>query len=202
MLEGLRAGRSDAWDRFVRLYAGGMSRWLEKKGLQPHDRDDVIQLVLKNAFVGIDRFQRAPDDGKPQFRPWLMTILKNARIDLQRQGMASGTVNEADLKGALLDEIVERLSQSIVSPESGVENALPFLRDIVAVAMAEAKQRFPRRWPIFWLKYSRNELTFREISEEVGGSERAARQAHFEILKWLRNRLGDTADNVGNGQQP
>src|SRR5262245_66641611 len=61
LVEGVRRGDSDAWDRLARLYGPLVYAWCRRAGLQPADAADVLQeaFVTVSARVGDLRHSRS-----------------------------------------------------------------------------------------------------------------------------------------------
>ena len=82
LLDMARSRRGDAWDRLVALYTPLLRAWLTAAGVQPADRDDLIQRAM------VVLLRRLPDfehNGRPgAFRIWLRGITVNLLRELWR----------------------------------------------------------------------------------------------------------------------
>lgn len=83
LLEELRAGGSDAWQRLVRLYGPLIYRWCRRSGLTAEDAADVVQEVLAAVAVHLPGFRR--DRPQDSFSGWLAAITRNKVRELYRR---------------------------------------------------------------------------------------------------------------------
>jgi RNA polymerase sigma-70 factor (ECF subfamily) len=88
LLHRLRAnpGDRDAWEHFDALYRPLLSSWLQRHGLQDHDRDDLVQEILTAVVREMPRFQYDPEKGR--FRDWLRQVVVNRLRGFWRQRQA------------------------------------------------------------------------------------------------------------------
>lgn len=76
------AGCIQAWEEFVEIYQPLLRSLAAKYGLQPADRDDVVQEVLTRVAKNIESWE--PDNRNASFRRWLTTIARNQTIEFFR----------------------------------------------------------------------------------------------------------------------
>jgi RNA polymerase sigma-70 factor, ECF subfamily len=88
LLEQLRAGGPEAWQRLVRLYGPVIYRWCRRSNLTAEDAADIVQDVLSAVMVHLPNFRR--DRPQDSFSGWLATITRNKVRELyrRRQGKA------------------------------------------------------------------------------------------------------------------
>ena len=92
LLDQLRSGRPEAWERLVRLYSPVIYRWCRRSGLAAEDAADVLQEVLSAVMLHLPDFHRhRPEDS---FSGWLAAITRNKVRDhlppAARQGRGPG----------------------------------------------------------------------------------------------------------------
>ncbi len=142
------------------------------------DREDLVQEIMLKAFESLDRL-RNPS----QFRPWLDTVARRRCVDYLRRGAKvhfqsmdapadgdeeSGSREYASTECAVEDVVVSR------AMESATESALGDL--------TEASRK------AFVMRTARN-ATLKEISEEVGVTEGAAKSLVYRARRTLERRL-------------
>ena len=105
LLERLRAGQTDAWERLARLYGPTVYVWCRRAGVPEADAADVSQEVLAAVARHLADFRRErPGDS---FRGWLWTITRNKVRDHWRrhvdQVQASGGTTAQEV-GAMVGQ--------------------------------------------------------------------------------------------------
>ena len=134
---------SDAWGRFVDLYAPPVYRFARERGLQDADAADLTQDVLRSVSGA---FRRGAFDAKlGSFRSWLFTVVLNRLRDL----MSSPKRRE---RGAGDTAMIDRLGEV---PDSAAEPAELWeqecQRQLFAWAAEQVRPRFqPASWQAFW----------------------------------------------------
>ncbi len=83
LLDQLRGGGSDAWQRLVRLYGPVIYRWCRRSNLPAEDAADVVQEVLSAVMVHLPNFRR--DRPQDSFSGWLATITRNKVREFYRR---------------------------------------------------------------------------------------------------------------------
>ena len=83
LLDQLRSGRPEAWERLVRLYGPVVHRWCRRSGLNADDAADVLQEVLAAVLLHVADFHR--DKPQDSFGGWLATITRNKVRDHYRR---------------------------------------------------------------------------------------------------------------------
>lgn len=170
-----------AWDEFVRLYAGGIYLRLRRLGFSPQDGADLVQDVLTSIYLNIERFER--DGMAKKFRHWLAAILRNAARDEWR-----AQARKEKLLGRCLP--LESFDEIATPDEDADSDAAAILPCVVEVALEEARATFKgHRWMAFWARFSGKDVPFAQIAAELSITEHAARQAHYYVLSWLKKRL-------------
>ena len=106
-----RAVRGDveAFGRIYDAYADRVYAFVRARVGDPHDAEDVTEIVFLNAFKAISSFDRR---GLP-FGAWLFRIARNATVDhLRRSGRVPEPVEDVEVHTepdpVLVDEVVAR----------------------------------------------------------------------------------------------
>ncbi|MCL4205080.1 MAG: RNA polymerase sigma factor [Pirellulaceae bacterium] len=105
LLARLKSGPSEAaWRDVVELYAPLLDQWLARLGLQPADRDDVVQESLTFVVQRVGTFQHG---GQGSFRAWLRAVLANRVREFwrrrNRHPQGTGDSHIADMLDQLED---------------------------------------------------------------------------------------------------
>lgn len=83
---------TEAWQRFVKLYAPPVYGFARKRGLQDSDAADLTQEVLRSVVTAVGRLDY--DRRRGSFRGWLFTIVRRKLLDFfdrqARQSQGSG----------------------------------------------------------------------------------------------------------------
>jgi len=83
LLEGVKKGDRQAWERLVKLYAPLVYVWCRRWGLQAADAADVGQEVFQAVARKVAEFRR--DRAGDSFRGWMRTITRHKVCDLLRR---------------------------------------------------------------------------------------------------------------------
>jgi RNA polymerase sigma-70 factor (ECF subfamily) len=102
LLDRLRGGDQDSWDRLVCIYTPLLRTWIRRAGVRPDDVDDLVQDVLSILVRKLPEFSYNPMLGS--FRGWLKTLTVRRVRDhwKSRRGQA-----EAGGGSAALDMLAE-----------------------------------------------------------------------------------------------
>ena len=132
------------------------------------DADDAVQDGFVAAWRNIGRF----DVGRP-FRPWLMRIVSNAALDLNRRRKVR--------QAAPLPEHVE---SSLPAPDRGTDSVLFRER------LREALAGLPERQRVAVVMFDAEGYGHAEIAEVLGVPEGTVRSYVFHARRALRKALG------------
>jgi RNA polymerase sigma-70 factor (ECF subfamily) len=182
-----RARRQDpaAWNRLVELYRPLVFYWCGRGGLRGPDVEDVGQEVFAAAAKGLERFHR--DQAGDTFRGWLRGITRN-QVFLhfrknQHQDRAAGGSEVWDRLKALPDPLGD--------PD---EQEQSHLSDLYRRALEQLRVDFEENT---WQAFCRTVLDGRSpasLTEELGMSAAAIRQAKSRVLRRLKEEVGDLLD--------
>ena len=149
LLDQLRAGGPDAWQRLVRLYGPVIYRWCRRSNLTAEDAADVVQEVLAAVMVHLPGFRR--DRPQDSFSGWLATITRNKVRELyrRRQGKAEARGGSTALRQ--MAEIAEPSQAELKSSAESIQpdaQSVAFLsRRVLQLIRAEFEAR---TWDAFW----------------------------------------------------
>ena len=213
LLDQLRVGGRDAWQRLVRLYGPVVYRWCRRCDLAPEDAADVLQEVLASVSTHLSAFRR--DRPQDSFSAWLATITRNKVREhyRRRQGKAEARGGSAALrqmaeipqpepeKGDCPNFRSTKMGLSPSGPEdvpvhsSSQEDAIqPDTQSAVCLsrrALELIRAEFePRTWNAFW-QVSADGRSPTDVADELGMSVAAVYKAKSRILARFRSVLSE-----------
>jgi RNA polymerase sigma-70 factor (ECF subfamily) len=183
LMERVKVGDTEAWDRLVGLYAPLVYRWCRRWNLPEQDCADVFQEVFKAVATHLAGFRK--EKTGDTFRGWLRTIVRNKVHDhfrkLDREPAGTGGT-DAQIRFSMLPEA------QAPDDNSGEERAerILFQRTLDMI-----RDEFEdRTWEAFWLTTVEDRAPS-EVGLELGMSSGAVRVAKSRVLRRLREELGD-----------
>lgn len=181
----LQAGSGDAWRDLVDLYGPLIESWCRQAGLPEAARADIGQEVFLAVHRNIARFD--PRRNGATFRGWLWTITRNAvLLWLRRASPIQGT-GGSTAQGRLL-EFPDPWGE--LSPGDPPENSQDTAQ-LISRALEQIRPEIePHTWQAFWRTSVLGQSAV-QVSEELGMSAMAVRQAKSRVLRRLRRQLGD-----------
>jgi RNA polymerase sigma-70 factor (ECF subfamily) len=190
LLQRLREGDAEAWQRLTRLYGPTVYGWCRGARLSPEDAADLGQQVFTAVSCSLRKFQRnGPGDS---FRGWLYTITRNKirdHLDRDRRQpqAAGGTTAQQQLLG-------------VPEPESGDSapaQASSEKRDLCRRALELMQVEFAERtWRAF-LEVAVQGRPPADVAAELGMSLGAVYIAKSRVRQRLREELGDLFSQEG-----
>ena len=182
LLEGIRQGRDEGWQRFVHLYTPLIYFWCRKAGLQESDAADVSQDVFRAVYSGIDGLDYGgPNDS---FRGWLWTITRRTLArhhgrDAKSPAAPGGST--AMMRTAQLPDWVDNdeVPDSPTAEAEVMRRAADLIRDDFQ----------EHTWQAFWLS-TVEEMPTEVVAEKLGMSAGGVRQAKFRVLARLKEFVG------------
>lgn len=175
-----RPGRSDAWDRFARLYAPLLIRWAEFQGLRGADAEDLTQTVLVKLLRLLPAYRRA--EGQT-FRGWLFAVCRNECRDFRSRQATRPLPAAAGLSD------VAAGSSTADDPDEA-----EYRRRLVRRALDLARPDFA---PATWTAFVRHVLDGRpapEVARELGLTANAVYLARHRVLTRVREDLAGLLD--------
>ncbi len=172
---------SEAWERFVEIYAPLVFGYVQKQGLQEADAADLTQEVLSRVLRGIRLFDYDAQRGK--FRGWLLTITRNALrrywASAAREPRGSG------------DTGMRRLLEEFPDTNDGDGSfwQQEYHRCLFRWVARQIRVDFrPPTWQAFW-KTTVDGLPPQRVAEDCGMSIAAVYTAKSRVLARLRDEL-------------
>lgn len=183
LIDGLRGGSSEAWERMVDLYGPLVRTWCLYSGVPKDKIPDILQEVFLSVYRAADRFE--PRESTAGFRGWVWMITKNKIRDhfraLSSNPNGVGGSTALDYIHHVADPELPMDEPSQPSDTAGLLHR--------ALAMVKVEFR-PHTWDAFWratVLGQPNDL----IAEELNLSLASVRQAKSRVLRRLRQQLGD-----------
>ena len=147
LLDQLRSGRPEAWERFVRLYSPMVYHWCRRSGLAAEDAADVLQEVLSAVMLYLPGFRR--DRPQDSFTAWLAAITRNKVRDHYRRRQGKAEAQGGTTAQRRLAEVPqppqrpESSSEECIQPDA--ESAAWLSRGALEMIRAEFERRRGRR---------------------------------------------------------
>lgn len=169
-----------AWHRLVDLYGPLVFSWCRRRGLDEEEASEATQQVFASVVKSIGRFQH----GRPgeTFRGWLRVITRN-EVAMFFRHREQGREQQVD---GLTLEAVAQADADESSAEIASELRELFLRAfrIIECEFEETTRR------AFWMLVI-DQCPIEVVTEALGLTAGAVRQAKYRVLKRLRDEFGD-----------
>jgi RNA polymerase sigma-70 factor (ECF subfamily) len=187
LLERAKGGEAEAWSRLVALYSPLVLWWCRRRGLGPHDAEDVAQEVLATVHARIAGFRKEGQCGS--FRGWLRSITHNKVGDYYRRRQR----DEARAAGG--SDAHDRLNQvpAETSEEGAADDAAEhgiLSRRALELIRAEFE---PRTWEMAW-RVAVDGHSPSDVASDLGVSVGTVYSAKSRVLGRLRRELGDVVE--------
>jgi RNA polymerase sigma-70 factor (ECF subfamily) len=185
LLERARRREPAAWSRLIDLYRLLVLYWCRRAGLHGPDAEDVSQEVFAGAAAGLDRFHR--DRPGDTFRGWLRGITRNQVLLHQRK-------NQHQVRGqggAAGWDRLQEVPDPLGSPD---EQEHSEVSQLYYRALEQLRGDFEERT---WQAFCRTVLDGRSpatLTQELGMTDIAIRQAKARVLRRLKEEVGDLID--------
>jgi RNA polymerase sigma-70 factor, ECF subfamily len=185
LLDQLRSGRPDAWERFVRLYSPVIYRWCRRSGLTAEDSADVFQEVLSAVMLHLSDFHR--DKPQDSFSGWLAAITRNKVRDLYRRRHGRAEARGGSTAQRRMAEIPQppEPSEEFIRPDA--ESAAWLSRHALDMIRAEFETR---TWQAFW-RVTIHGQPSSQVAEDLDMSIPAVYTAKSRVLRRLRQVMGE-----------
>jgi RNA polymerase sigma-70 factor (ECF subfamily) len=184
LLERLKAGDAEAWDRLVVLYAPLVYRWCRRWDLRDQDIADILQDVFQAVATHIATFRK--EQAGDTFRGWLRTIAHSKVQDhFRRMGREPGGVGGTDAQIQLANLPAAPAVEGEDSQEETTERLL------LSRGLELIRDEFEERtWKAFWWTAVEGRDT-KDVALDLGMSPGAVRVAKSRVLHRLRAELGE-----------
>ncbi len=185
LLDQLRSGRPEAWERLVRLYSPVVYRWCRRSGLAAEDAADVLQEVLSAVMLHLPDFHR--DGPQDSFSGWLATIARNKVRDLYRRRHGKAAAQGGSTAQRRMAEVPQpsEPSEDCIRPDA--ESAAWLSRGVLETIRAEFESQ---TWEAFW----RTTVEGRppaHVARDLEMSVPAVYMAKSRVLRRLRQVMGE-----------
>jgi len=175
------AGDTEAWQRFVKLYAPLVYGFARKRGLQDCDAADLTQDVLRSVAAAAGRFNYDPRRGT--FHGWLFTVVHNKLQDFRaRQGRHS--LGSGDTR------VQERLEeQAAPDPQDAVFWNQEYQRQLLARALEMVRGGFQE---LTWKAFCETALEGKkpkQTAQALGISIASVYMAKSRVMAQLREQI-------------
>jgi RNA polymerase sigma-70 factor (ECF subfamily) len=185
LLERARASDGEAWRQLVELYRPLVLFWCHRGGLAGADADDLSQEVFAAAALGLSRFRH--DRPGDTFRGWLRGITRHHLLLHFRKNAGQVRAEGGSDAWARLQEVADPLAGC--EEEEQVEFGRVCRR-----VMEQVRGQFEERtWQAFLLTVLEGRSPT-SLTEELGMSPAAIRQAKSRVLRRLKEEVGDLLD--------
>lgn len=172
-------GQTEAWDRFVRLYAPLLVRWAQVQGFHAADTEDLTQSVLLKLLRLLPTYERR--DGQA-FRGWLFTVCRNECRDFRGRRATRplpGSDGLADVAGP---------------DDPGEPDAVGYRRQLVHRALDVIRTDFtPATWDAF-ARFVLDGQPAASVAAALGTTTNAVYLARNRVLTRLREELAGLLD--------
>lgn len=182
LLERIRTRDPDAWRRLIELYRPLVHFWCNRGGLQGPEVEDAAQEIFAAASANLPSFHH--DQPGDTFRGWLRSIARNqVRLHYRRNQGRPRAEGGSDA-WRTLQEVPDPLSD--IESEESVEISQVYKRALELVR-CEFEEK---TWQAFWLS-AVEERAPAALSNELGMSPAAIRQAKSRVLRRLKKEMGE-----------
>lgn len=185
LLDQLRSGRPEAWERLVRLYSPVVYRWCRRSGLAAEDAADVLQEVLSAVMLHLPDFHRDRPEGS--FSGWLATITRNKVRDHFRRRHGRAEAQGGSTAQRQLSEVPQppEPSEECIRPDA--ESAAWLSRGALETIRAEFEAR---TWQAFWQTTVDGQPPA-HVAADLEMSVPAVYMAKSRVLRRLRQVMGE-----------
>src|SRR5215471_21720167 len=163
-----RAGDERAATELVERHSSALARFAVASG-ERNEVDELVQDTFVRAFNSLEGFR-----GESSFRTWLFTIerrllLDRRRAEKRRRDKDELQEDDAATEYDALDSVVADETQARL--QRAVKRLSPTQREVFSLRIAEG-------------------LSYKEIAEAVGTTERAARVHYHNAMRAVKEFLG------------
>jgi RNA polymerase sigma-70 factor (ECF subfamily) len=175
-----------AWEEFAAIYRPVVCRFGRRRGLQPHDAEDLAQNVLSAVADRVAEW--TPDESRGRFRTWLVRIAMNQTITMFRRRKPDAAHGGTTAAAALNHH-----------PDHASELSLDYRRELFRRLAQRVREEFEEgTWQAFWMTAVENvsiEATAAAL-EKSAGSVYTARSRVIRRLQELARSRGDELDDI------
>ncbi len=192
MLDGIRRGDPQQWQRFVKLFGPLVYDWCRRNAIRDQDAADITQNVFKIVAEKVERFRR--EQSGDSFHGWLFGI---TRIECQNH-FRQKSKEEVVVGGSTFQQRVNEKPDfeiaDLTETELSTDRKKLFDR---ALRMIETDFE-PQTWQAFW-HLAINGRSAKDIADELGMTQGAVYNAKYKVLNRLRTEFAGTIPLTENG---
>lgn len=199
ILAGIRLHDDQAWDRLFAVWNSIVYGWCRRKGVPPHDAEDIVQNVFLKVARSIDAFDRQ------SFTRWIGRITANTIADYYRNRAqrpvafgGPGTwieklVGPGEQEQPKREEDTARNPRGVYDHGKGddvEEPAEPHVDGLIVHRVLEViREDFQEHtFQAFW-RTAVDGRSAVDVADELGMTPEAVRAARYRVLKRLREEL-------------
>jgi RNA polymerase sigma-70 factor (ECF subfamily) len=182
LLQGMRDGTPEAWERIVDIWTPILHDYCRNRGFSTTSSEDITQNVMLRVYRGIHRFQR---DGKgKRFRFWMMTIVRNEIAEYCSRNTGCGIAMGGSSHQAQLAELTafdgDEFDEDWCTPAVILTRVLDLIRSDFE----------PHVWRAFEL-FKCKRLSARETAIQLKMTENAVRQASHRVCRRIKEEMDE-----------
>jgi RNA polymerase sigma-70 factor, ECF subfamily len=185
LLDHLRTGGQEAWQRLVRLYGPVIYRWCRRSNLAAEDAADVVQDVFSAVLTHLPDFRR--DRPGDSFGGWLATITRNKVREHYRRRQGKAEARGGSTAQRQIADIPEQPEPSEESVQPDAQSTACLSRQALEMTRAEFETR---TWDAFWRVTVGGESPA-HVALDLKMSVPAIYMAKYRVLHRLRQVLGE-----------
>lgn len=186
LLDGVRAGRADAWTRFARLYGPMVYSKCRSNGCSETDAADISQEVFLRLHKSIGSFE--PDGRHRSFTRWLSIVIKRVVIDHFRKAAKNPQAAGGTGFQGLLANQPEALAESLSM--IGESDSTLVVRRALRLIESDVQ---PQTWQAFQ-RMAMHGATAPDVAKELGMKPEAVRKAKSRVMARLKEELAGLID--------
>ena len=173
-----------AWHEFVEIYAPLVHQFALRRGLQPADARDILQIVLQNIFRAIRGFDYQRERGT--FRSWLYTVTRREISRFFRKEAGSPVATG------------EAGSEPVAAGGEDERWQADYRLRLFQWAMEKVETEFaPRNWQAF-VRTAVHEEDPAAVAQDLGMTRAAVYVSRSRAIARIRERIASVAEYDGD----
>jgi RNA polymerase sigma-70 factor, ECF subfamily len=166
---------TEAWTRFVKLYAPMLYSWASRLGMQSADSADFVQEIFAVLFRRLPEFQYDP---ALRFRSWLRTVALNHWRDRAKRRSLPQPIGAAEAFDG--QQGADQLEQLIETEHNAF-----LIRQVLVLLQSEFQTS---TWQAFW-QVTVEDRPAAEVGKSLGLTVPAIYSAKCRVIAKLRREL-------------
>jgi RNA polymerase sigma-70 factor (ECF subfamily) len=185
LLNRVKAGDAEAWQRLAELYGPLVYHWCRRSGVTTEDAADVVQEVFATVAARVAEFRhKGPGDS---FRGWLRVITRNKVGDQFRRLRGRPKAEGGTGAQERFQEVPQPSVPSSAADDAQEERLLA--HGALDVVRAEFEDR---TWQAFW-RVAADGQSPASVAEDLGMTLHAVYKAKSRVLCRLRREMDEPA---------